>query len=669
MKRTFISVFLFGCFVLLLPPAVRALSPMVQYQDLVAGNGESGYEDGAFYSAQFNQPIGLALNADESVLYVADQKNNLIRAVLLKEKNRVITIAGTVDPGHLDGPLSIASFNQPKDLAFLPNNRIAVNDEGNHVIRLIDLNKGTVSTMAGGGTKAQTEGDALQVELGSIWNLVYCDKDRSLYFSQPVAGLLQKLDLESGKISTILKENTLLPHPEALCAVDGKIFAADQNLPQVYEVPLNETTASGSGPSLQSVGQAQTILALAGSGKSLYAYQADPDFPIVRLFPNPGPVSFVSVSGTALKAPAPGILLPAFRTDGPRRQAGFLFDPRSEDRFYITNLSQSFIATFRDCFNFPLDDVRKNRDGLYDLEYPDAKPPGTFRILLCGRSYIDYQMDDRIFENKDFNHEGIFEMTTLAKRMELELNTCSALEDNPVHFDVFNACYIPFSLLTESYYGASTLCPKYDIDLVLIMKDDREMNRSVNYLLMRPLGPEGIPVLAYDPEFWLKPHSDKFPSGEYHDFFLYLLSKKLLAINGPNNWSFDVNGILKDADARKQLMKILGRPLKLLKAKLDGMKTAAGKPRQLVFCYFNPGGSYYFTDELQRAFWRDMCQGYGITFLDLCDDFAALGMSYHPYSTNGDVDHFTHSGLNLFNEILLHELTSHKIIPTVSNEP
>lgn len=665
MKRTFICVFLFCCFVLLPPSTGHALSPMIQYHDLVAGTGESGFKDGPFYSAQFNQPIGLALNADDSVLYVADQKNNLIRAVLLKEKNQVITVAGSMNVGRQDGPLTLSSFNQPKNLAFLPHDRIAVNDEGNHLIRLIDLNQGTVSTVAGGGNKA-ADGDALKVELGSIGNLVYCDKDRGLYFSQPETGLLQKLDLESGKISTILKGNALLPHPEALCAADGKIFAADQNLPQVYEVQPAKTTASDPGASLQQVGQAQTILGLAGSGKSLYAYQADHDYPVVRLFPNPGPVSFVSVWGTALNVPAPGLLLPAFRTDGSRRQVGFLFDPRSEDRFYITNLDQSFIATFRDYFNFPLEGMYQNRDGLYDLEYPDAKPPGTFRMLLCGRSYIDYQMDDRIFENKDFNHEGIFMMTTLAKRMELELNTRSALEDNPIHFEIFNACYIPFSLLTESYYGASTLCPKYDVDLVLIMKDDRELKRSVDYLLMRPLGPEGIPVLAYDAEFWLKPHIDKFPSGEYHDFFQYLLSKKLLEINAPNNWAFDVNGTLNDAEGRKQLMKILGRPLKMLKAKLDGMKTAEGKPRQLVFCYYTPGGSYYFTNELQRAFWRDMCQEYGVTFLDLCDDFAALGMSYHPYSGNVDVDHFTHSGLNLFNEILLYELTSHKIIPTKS---
>ena len=668
MKRIFISVFLWGSFIFLLPAPGHSLSPMIQYHDLVAGNGASGFQDGPFCSAQFNEPVGIVLNADGSILYVADLRNNLIRAILLKEKNTVITVAGSVKPGHQDGPLAASSFNQPKDLAFLPNDRIAVNDDGNHLIRLIDLKQKTVTTLAGGGDKAQTEGDALKVQLGPIWNLVYRDKDKSLYFSQSEAGLLQKLDLEKGQISTVLKNNTLLPHPGALCVADGKIFAADRNLPQVYEVAIKATpSAADPATSLQSVGQAQTIIGLAGSGKSLYAYQRDADHPVYRLFPNAAPVSFASVWGYPLNDPPPGRLLPAFRTPDARIQAGFLFDPRSENRFYITNPVGSFIATFRDFFTFPLEGLHQNRDGLFDFEYPYAKPPETFRILLCGRSLIDYQVEDRMFENKDFYHEGIVQMTTLPKRMELELNTRSALEDNPVHFEVFNACYIPFNLLVESYYGATTICPKYDIDLVLLLKDDRELQRNVDYMLRRPLGLDGIPVAETDAKFWAKPHKDKFPSGEYHDFFEYLTAQKLLRVYTPNDWIFDLNGILNNPKARKWLMEIQGRPLKLLKEKLDGMKTAEGKSRRLVFCYFTPGGTSYFTNELYRAFWRDMCRENGVTFLDLCDDFEAVGMSYHPYSMNGDVDHFTREGLNLFNEILLHELTSHKIIPIAAN--
>jgi DNA-binding beta-propeller fold protein YncE len=153
MKNRIFHYLPFFFFVTTVP--VFCLSPMIQYRDLVAGNGESGYKDGPFYSAEFNQPMGMALNADGSILYVADQKNNLIRAVLFKEKNNVITVAGSLNPGRTDGPLSLSSFNQPKNLAFLPDDCIAMFDQGNQLIRLIDLKGKTVSTLAGGGGKSK----------------------------------------------------------------------------------------------------------------------------------------------------------------------------------------------------------------------------------------------------------------------------------------------------------------------------------------------------------------------------------------------------------------------------------------------------------------------------------------------------------------------------------
>src|SRR5258708_1440279 len=118
---------IFGAIFLLAPTVGFALSPIVQFQDLVAGEGESGFEDGPFYSAQFSGPMGLALNSNATILYVADQNNNRIRAINLDEKNGVSTLAGTGKGGREDGPLTLATFNQPAGLALLPNDQIAVN--------------------------------------------------------------------------------------------------------------------------------------------------------------------------------------------------------------------------------------------------------------------------------------------------------------------------------------------------------------------------------------------------------------------------------------------------------------------------------------------------------------------------------------------------------------
>jgi hypothetical protein len=501
MKRIFRNVFLFGCFILLLPHTGQCLRPVIQYHDLVAGNGEYGFRDGPFYSAEFNFPIGIALNADDSILYVADQRNNLIRAILLKEKNRVITVVGTVNPGRLDGPLTIASFNKPKDLAFLPDNQIAVFDQGNQLIRLIDLNKEMVSTLAGGGKSGQTDGDALKVQLGAIGNLVYYDKDRCLYFSLPDTGILQSLNLESGKISTILKGNSLLPHPNALCVSKGKFYIADRELPQVYEFsppPLENSLSvsinSASIVSLHQVGQASTtIIGLAGSDKCLYAYQSNGKFPIFRLFPNSAPVSFASAWGYLMAVPGQ---LPALQAL--QGQMGFIFDPRSVDRFYITNPIHSFIGSMRDYASFP------NPDGLEsELEYPYSKPPETFRILVCGRSQLRYQEDERIYykpEEAD-QVESTNPLTSIPKRMELELNTRAALTDNPTHFEVLGNCLRAYNLIIESYRSVPKLCGLYDFDLVLITKDDLELERTLQYLFLRPIDSDGVPESQSNPDF------------------------------------------------------------------------------------------------------------------------------------------------------------------------
>ena len=287
----------------------RALSPMVEFQDLVAGQGEGGYEDGPFYSAQFNHPLGLAISPDGLVLYVADDLNNRVREILLDQKNQVETLAGTGEAGKADGPLTTATFNRPQALAALPDGRIVVSDSGNGLLRVIDPRSKSVSTLAGGGLAGATEGEALKVALDPIWNIVYSAPDQCLYFSQPGAGALRRLDLPQGLVETVFKDNPTVPHPGALCLVGGKLFVADLSQPKVYQVqwappgnkpgptPIAGTPTPGS-LSLQPMGEAHQVLALGGWGKSLYAYQADPKAPLQRVFPENAPVSFLSLWGT-----------------------------------------------------------------------------------------------------------------------------------------------------------------------------------------------------------------------------------------------------------------------------------------------------------------------------------------------------------------------------------
>jgi hypothetical protein len=656
------------------PLAGYALSPMVQFQDLVAGSGEAGFEEGPFYSARFNAPAGLAVNTDGSVLYLADQQNNRIRAIKLDDKNTVETLAGTGEAGAKDGPVSLATFNQPTALAYLPDDTLVVLDRGNLLLRLVDLKANTVSTLAGGGQAGLADGNPLKAAFTNLWDITYFPPDQSLYFSEPSNGVLWKLDLKTKTLEKALQGSSQVPRPAAVGWCDGKVYLADLALPGVYQL-LASPAKSGPTPSqtpgpapatggISQVGIAQNVLALAGSGKALYAYQADPKAPILRVFPDSGPLTFKSVWGDLLINPDPGSILQHFKNVVVGDRPGLAADPRSAGRFFVTNPGRSIICSFRDLRLAELDQVGGetiyNSAKIHDFEYPSAKPKGTYRILLVGRSYIFWTDDGHKFEKKGLEGESEQFMHTLAKRLELSLNTMAALEDVPLHYEVLNGGMHHGStneINLFAYYITPPLIKQYDVDLVLIMQDE---GFGIESYFRAPLNAEGIPGDELDGEFYLKPNKEKFRSGFVRDFFDLCLKKKLMVATSEKIWSFtDIEALVSDPDLHKPLIEMMGKPLFLLKKKMDTMKNGSGQLPQLALCYFpvNP-----FTPPKKRLFWKDLCQTGQFLYLDLCDDFIALGYSYYPYQ-GGESGHFTTDGMFLFSTILMDELLRHHMIP------
>ncbi|MBY0229870.1 MAG: redoxin domain-containing protein [Gemmataceae bacterium] len=123
----------------------------------IAGDGEAGAKDGEFAKARFNDPQGMALRGD--TLYVADRKNHLVRELDLK-KGTVKTIAGTGSQGmsrDVDEPALKAGLNSPWDL-LLDGDRLFIAMAGHHQIWVMDLKKGRAATYAGDGGEDITDG-------------------------------------------------------------------------------------------------------------------------------------------------------------------------------------------------------------------------------------------------------------------------------------------------------------------------------------------------------------------------------------------------------------------------------------------------------------------------------------------------------------------------------
>lgn len=110
-----------------------------------------GFRDGAAATALFRRPQGLAFDRKRRILFISDTDNHRVRALEL-EPGTVSTVAGSAVFGDLDGPArSVATFKHPMGLAFDPRSGVLyVADNYNHRIRYIT----PVSQQLGAATAA-----------------------------------------------------------------------------------------------------------------------------------------------------------------------------------------------------------------------------------------------------------------------------------------------------------------------------------------------------------------------------------------------------------------------------------------------------------------------------------------------------------------------------------
>ena len=120
----------------------------------LAGSGTPGNSNGSGTAASFNDPWGLAVDADGDV-YIADADNNEIRKIT--PAGAVTTLAGYGIPGNANGTGTAASFNHPEGVAVDAEDDVYVADTGNNEIREI-TSAGVVSTLAGSGSPGKSDG-------------------------------------------------------------------------------------------------------------------------------------------------------------------------------------------------------------------------------------------------------------------------------------------------------------------------------------------------------------------------------------------------------------------------------------------------------------------------------------------------------------------------------
>jgi DNA-binding beta-propeller fold protein YncE len=189
----------------------------------------------------------------EATIFVADTGHHRVLQLDLEPDHRSARVArvfGSGEAGFADGTAETARFHDPHGLS-RKGSTLYVADTENHAIRAIDLDLGTVRTVAGTGEKAQglpkPGASPTTTALRSPW-AVWVDRPRVLV---AMAGSHQIWSLEDEKVLSVfagtgreeLRDGPSglagFNQPSDLAGGDDAIFVADSEASAVRRIPLD----------------------------------------------------------------------------------------------------------------------------------------------------------------------------------------------------------------------------------------------------------------------------------------------------------------------------------------------------------------------------------------------------------------------------------------------
>jgi sugar lactone lactonase YvrE len=261
----------------------------------LAGSTIAGSADGIGATAYFNSPYGLATDGTGN-LYVADQHNNEIRKIVIST-GAVSTLAGSTIAGSADGTGTAASFNWPSGVVTDGKGNLYVADQRNNEIRKIVLSSGVVTTLAGSVTAGSANGTGTAASFSYPTGIV-ADGNDNLYVADQHNNEIRKIVLSTGVVTTLAGSTAAgsangtgtaagFAYPTGVTIdSNGNIYVADQSNTEIRKIVISTgvvTTLAGSTTSGSANGTGTaasfyypTGVAMDGSG-NLYVADAGND--------------------------------------------------------------------------------------------------------------------------------------------------------------------------------------------------------------------------------------------------------------------------------------------------------------------------------------------------------------------------------------------------------
>jgi DNA-binding beta-propeller fold protein YncE len=218
---------------------------------VIAGTGVEGDtgHGGRALEVQFSSPHEILLTR-AGRMYIADTLNHRVRMLDL-ESGTITPVAGTGEKGFSgDGGLAAkATFNQAYGIALSPDEqRLYVCDTGNRRVRVVDLKTGMVSTAAGNGTSAVPNDGERAAEAPLVDpRAVAVAKNGEVYILERRGNALRVVGTD-GRIRTAIAPGSIKPElngPKHL-AIDrnGDVLIADTENHMIRHYSLRDRTVT-----------------------------------------------------------------------------------------------------------------------------------------------------------------------------------------------------------------------------------------------------------------------------------------------------------------------------------------------------------------------------------------------------------------------------------------
>ena len=232
---------------------------------LVAGGGTAG--DGSqATTAKLLTPFGVGFDGTGN-LYVVEYTGQRVRRI--DPKGIISTVAGTGQKGSggAGGPAIKAELNDPHSLAVMLNGDVLVADTMNNRVCRIDGRTGRLTVVAGTGEKGFSGdgGPATRAQFGNIYCAALDPRGERLYLADLDNRRIRVVDLQTGVVTTVAGNGQKGVPPDGAEAVkaplvDPRAVAVDSK-GNVYILERG-------GHALRVVDRRGTIRTIAGTGKA-----------------------------------------------------------------------------------------------------------------------------------------------------------------------------------------------------------------------------------------------------------------------------------------------------------------------------------------------------------------------------------------------------------------